>query len=109
MPGSTTIARGNILAEKVIAVTLTPGVVQPSSSSEQAFTVPGVQVGDYINAMFNGVQTNGVMIGNVRVTGVNTVAIQFLTVTTVGVTPAAGTYGMIWGRPEYLPLDSSVL
>ena len=109
MPGPTTIARGNILNEKLIAVTLTPAVVQPFSSSEQAFTIPGVQSGDYINTAFVGAQNNGVVVANVRVTGANTVAIQFANITAVGVTPASGTYGFIWGRPEYLPLDANVL
>lgn len=109
MPGSTTIARGNILYEKVISVTLAPAVVGASQTSEQAFTIPGVQLGDYINANFNGAQTNGVMISNVRITGVNTVAVQFANVTTVPVTPTTGVYGFIWGRPETLPLDNNVV
>lgn len=109
MPGPTTIARGNIIYEKLIAVTLTPAVVSPNSTSEQAFTVPGVQTGDYVNVMFNGVQTNGVLISNCRITGANTVVIQFATITSVSVTPAPGTYGMIWGRPENLPLDTNVV
>lgn len=109
MPGSTTIARGNILYEKVIAVTLTPAAVGASQTAEQAFTIPGVQLGDYVNANFNGSQQNGVMISNVRVTGANTVAVQFANVTTVPVTPTAGTYGFIWGRPETLPLDNNVV
>lgn len=109
MPGSTTIARGNILYEKVIAVTLAPGVCAPATTTEQAFTVPGVQAGDYVNANFNGAQTAGVAISNVRITGANTVVIQFINATAGGVTPAAGSYGMIWGRPEYLPLDPNVV
>ncbi len=109
MPGSTTIARGNIIAEKVIAVTLAPAAVAPFTSSEQAFTVLGVQSGDYVNVNFNGTQTQSIVVANCRVTGVNTVAIQFTNVTAVPMTPASGLYGIIWGRPEYLPLDTNVV
>lgn len=109
MPGPSTIARGNILAEKVIAVSLTPASVPASQTADQAFTVQGVQMADYINANFNGAQTNGVLIANVRITGANTVVITFANVTTVPLTPAAGIYGFIWGRPENLPLDSNVV
>lgn len=109
MPGSTTIARGNILAEKLISVALTPTAVAPFTSSEQAFTVQGVQTGDYANVNFNGTQTQSIVVANCRVTGANTVAIQFTNVTAIPMTPAAGTYGIIWGRPESLPLDSNVV
>ena len=109
MPGPTTIARGNILNEKLIAVTLAPGVCTAATTTEQAFTIPGVEVGDYVNINFAGAQVAGVAVVNCRVTGADTVAVSFMNATAGGVTPAAGTYGMIWGRPEYLPLDNNVL
>jgi hypothetical protein len=109
MPGSTTIARGNIIAEKLIAVTITPTAVAPFTSAEQAFTVLGVQSGDYANVNFNGLQTPSIVIANCRVTGANTVAIAFTNVTAVPMTPAPGLYGIIWGRPENLPLDTNVV
>ena len=109
MPGPTTIARGNIINEKLIAVTLAPGVCAAATTTEQAFTVPGVQVSDFISAQASVAQIAGVSIVNCRVTGANTVAITFMNATAGGITPAAGAYGMIWGRPEYLPLDAGVL
>lgn len=109
MPGSTTIARGNIIYEKLIAVTLTPASVAAFSSSEQAFNVPGVQAGDYANVNFVGVQTGTIVIANCRVTGANTVAITFSNISAVAAVPVSGTYGIIWGRPENLPLDNNVL
>lgn len=109
MPGPTTIARGNILAEKLISVTLAPTVVATATTAEQAFVVQGVQTNDWVSVQFGGAQVAGVAIVNARVTGVDTVAIMFANMTAGGVTPSTGPFSILWARPENLPLDSNVV
>mgnify|MGYP001617671508 FL=1 len=109
MPGSTTIFRGNIFAGKLISVTLAPAVVATATTAEQAFTVAGVQTGDLVMLQENFAQVAGVQVVGARVTGVNTVAVSFMNPTAGGVTPATGSYNVLWCRPETLPLDQNVL
>lgn len=106
MPG-TTIARGNILAIKEFALTLTPVSVAAALTAEQSFTVPGVRPGDYINCNFNAAQTAGIFIANLRVTATDTVTIAFGNTTAGPLVPASGMYGFVMGRPENLPLDTN--
>ncbi len=106
---STTIARGNIIEEKVFATTLTPTQVGANTTSEQSFTILGLTPGDYLAANFYGAQTTGIFIVNVRVSAVNTAAITFANVTGGALTPQSGQYGFIWGTPENLPLDTNAL
>lgn len=108
MPG-TTIARGNTFAEKIFTTTITPAQVAQNATAEQTFTVLGMQVGDYLNIQSVAAQTSGIIVGNVRVTALNTVSIQFANVTGSAATPVAGMYGCIMGRPESLPLDTNAL
>lgn len=105
MPG-TTIARGNISAQKIFALSLTPASVGAATTAEQTFTVPGVQIGDYVNCQFVGSQTAGISVANVRVTAANTIAIAFNNSTAGSLTPAAGVYGFVMGRPEFLPVPT---
>jgi len=106
MPSST-ISRGNLLNQKLFALTLTPASVPAQSSNEQTFTVYGINVGDYLNCQYGVAQTAGILVGNVRVAAQNTAAIQFVNCTVSTATPAAGLYGFAWGRPENLPLDTN--
>ena len=107
--GSSTIARGNILATKVFSTTLTPASVAANITAEQNFTIAGLQPGDYINCQCIGAQTAGISVANVRIIAVNTVTIAFNNATAGALVPAATTYGFVWGRPEQLPLDSNAL
>ena len=108
MPGST-IPRGNILYTKQFALTLTPASVGANTTAEQNFTIPGLQVGDYLNCQCAGAQTAGISVANVRVTAPNTATIAFNNSTGGSLTPASTTYGFIWGRPESLPLPVDAL
>ena len=107
--GSSTLARGNIDAEKLFSISITPAQVAATTSAEQSFTVLGINVGDYINIASAAAQTAGILIGNCRVSAQNTLTVQFANVTAQAATPVAGTYGVIWGSPESLPLDSNAL
>lgn len=106
MPG-TTIPRGNILNTVMFAVVLTPVQVAPATSVEQSFTIQGLQVGDYLACQCQGAQTAGISVSNVRVTAPNTAALAFNNATAGALTPAATTYGFIWGRGENYPLPTN--
>lgn len=106
MPG-TTLARGNILYDWMIAPTLTPVAVAQATTAEQSFTVPGLQIGDFINVYLNAAQTAGIGIVNARVSAVDTLRISFSNSTAGSLTPAAGSYVMNVCRPEALPLPAN--
>ena len=103
----TTIPRGNILITLEFATIITPVSVAANTTAEQSFTIPGLQVGDYINAASPGAQTAGILIANVRVSAANTVAIAFANITGGGLVPVSGLYGFVLGRPENLPLPTN--
>lgn len=105
MPG-TTIPRGNVLAQKIFAISITPAQVLANTSNVQTFTVQGLAVGDYVNCSSATAQTTGILIGNIRVSGTNTVEIQFANITGGTLTPVAGVYGFAWGRSENSPLPT---
>lgn len=107
--GSTTLARGNIDAEKLFSISITPVAVAANTTAEQSFTVIGINPGDYINIASAAAQTAGIIIGNCRIPAANTLTVQFGNFTGGSLTPVAGTYGVIWGSPENLPLDSNAL
>lgn len=106
---STTITRGNISQTKVFSTTLTPASVAANITAEQNFTIAGLLPGDYLNCQCIGAQTAGISVANVRITAANVATIAFNNSTAGALVPAAVTYGFVWGRPEYLPLDSNVL
>lgn len=106
---STTISRGNIIKTKLFQLTLTPSQVAANTTSEQAFTCIGLNVGDYINGNAGVAQTPGTFIVNVRASALNTVAIQFCNVTGGALTPVSGVYGLVVVAPENLPLDTNAL
>ena len=99
MLGST-IARGNILYDSMIQATLAPVSVAGSTAAEQSFTIPGVQVNDFLDINCNVQQTAGIGIGNVRVTAANTIAIEFSNSTAGALTPVTGTYNINVTRAE---------
>jgi hypothetical protein len=75
----------------IIKQVLTPTAVGANTSSEQTFTVPGVQVGDSVDINKASHQT-GLAIGNVRVSAANTLAIQYVNTTAGSITPTSEQY-----------------
>lgn len=108
MPSST-IGRGNVLYDFLIGPTLTPASVNANTSAEQTFTIQGLQTGDALDINFNGAQTAGVGIVNVRVSAANTAAIVFQNSTAGPLTPASGQYVINVTRPENLPLPTNAV
>lgn len=106
---NTTVVRGPLDAVKIFQINITPTSVPAQNSNEQTFTVIGINPGDYINLGSAAAQTAGIVVGSCRITAPNTLAVQFVNVSGAAVVPVSGTYGCVWGTPEYLPLDTNAL
>lgn len=96
---STLLPRGNVARLFAVAVTFNPAAVATITTAEQTVTVTGVKVGDFIIAM-KPTLTTGVTIGNVRVSAVDTIAVQFVNPTAGSVDPASETWQFLVIRPE---------
>lgn len=106
MPG-TTISRGNILVSQLMSTTLTPTAVLTVAVTEQAFSVPGLQVGDQVSVTANFAWTGLTTLVSSRVSAANTLAISFANTTAGTLTPPSGAYLIEVNRPESLPLPAN--
>lgn len=98
---TTTLARGNINKLYAIAPTLTSVGVATITTAEQTYTVPGLQVGDLVISVNRPNNTPvGVGIVNARVSAANTLALTWVNPTAGSVTPGAGVFSIVIGRPE---------
>lgn len=88
MPGPASIALGNVSLNMILSVTLSPTSVANATSAEQTFTVAGLQVEDFVAVNKPSTQA-GLVIGNVRVSAANTLAIEFGNLTAATITPTA--------------------
>lgn len=87
MPSSD-IARGNILYDTLLGVTLSPAQVAANTTAEQTFTVAGLQVTDIVTVQKPTAQAGLGIVGS-RVSAANTLAITFSNNTGGGITPTA--------------------
>ena len=100
MPG-TTLSRGNILYSWLVMANLTPVAVAANTTAEQSFTIPGLQLGDFIDIYsYAAPQTAGIGIVNNRVSAANTLQVGFSNNTAGSLTPIAGQYYISVSRPE---------
>jgi len=89
-PGGTALTNGIVRYTPSLTPSITSAAIQ---TTEQAFTVSGVAVGDVI--FVNGpTPTSLCPLVTARVSALNTVALGFTTLTAVACTPAAGTYNI---------------
>lgn len=95
-----TIGRGNMLYDWLIQPSLTPSPVGANTTAEQSFTIPGLQLGDFVDVNCNSGQTVGIGIVNVRVSANNTLAVQFVNSTGGSLTPTSGLYNINISRLE---------
>jgi hypothetical protein len=94
------VITGNLLASGVLRATLSPALVAANTSAQQTFTVPGLQLGDYVNVNKPTAQA-GLAIVGVRVSAADTLAITFGNFTASGITPTASeVYTIFWARPD---------
>ena len=96
--GISTLA-GNGQAIGVVTVSLTPASVATATSAEQTFTVNGLKTTDFV-AVNPPSSTTGTGIASVRVSAADTLAITFINATGGSLTPAAGSYKVMYFRPE---------
>jgi hypothetical protein len=90
---STTVTRGNSHETFYITPTLTPSSVSANTTAAQNFTVPGLQVGDFVNCWgLVGSQATGIVAVEADVNSANVLTIQFGNITGSTVTPTAGQY-----------------
>ncbi len=106
---STTISRGNVLNEVLIAVTLTPSAVAANASATQTFALPGALTTDFLEAFPVAAGTANIMIQNCWISSAGVAAIQWLNTSAAAITPATGTYNVNLLRPENIPLPSNVI
>lgn len=86
---ATTIARGNELYDYLCLVTFTwSGSVGATSTAELTASLPGLQLGDYVD-MYNNTAalTTGLSITNIRVSAANTLAVTVANTTAGALTP----------------------
>lgn len=74
-----------------ITQSITPTSVSANTTTEQSVTVPGVQLGDYVEVCPPAL-TNGVVLANSRVSAANTVQFQWANNTSGALTPPSGNY-----------------
>ena len=103
----TTVGRGNIIYDWLIQVTLTwSSASVASTTSELTATVPGLQVGDYVDMYLpNAAMTTGLTLANIRVSAANTLAVTWIATSGTFTVPT-GPWLMNICRPEsvgYLP------
>ncbi len=107
MSGSSTLPRGNVSGLYILSVALSPASVSNAVSAEQTFTVNGLLPGDNVDVSKPTTQAN-LIIGNVRVSAANTLAINFANVGAATITPTAGeVYSVIVTRYENAPSGSA--
>lgn len=80
-----------------ISQSLTPVSVATVATVEQTFTVPGLQVGDYVFVSPPSI-TTGVAPVCARVSAANTLAVTFINSTAGALVPAAGAYQIYFVR-----------
>lgn len=98
---TTQIARGNLNKLVALTPTLTSVAVATITSAEQSYTVPGLLVGDIVVSVNRPNNTPvGVGIVNARVSAANTLALTWVNPTAGSVTPGAGVFSLVIGRPD---------
>lgn len=88
MPLGSSLGYGNIAFSGLVQLTLSPAIVNANTTSEQTFTLPGLQIGDSVTVSKPSYQA-GLGIVNCRVSAKDTVAIEFMNNTGSGITPTA--------------------
>jgi hypothetical protein len=93
------ILEGNLIAVGIATVSITPSQVSAQSTSEQAFTVPNVRVGDAVSVSPPG-SMGGTGVAGAWVSAAGQVTVIFDNPTTGALTPPSGSYKFSWARPD---------
>ena len=92
MPGKATSLLGNIQLSMLIQPAIVPASVATVTTVEQTFTVPGLQVGDFVNFALTAPLAAGLSVLGMRVTANNTLGITFVNSTAGALVPTANVY-----------------
>lgn len=96
------IATGNVQAQYLMSVTLSPADVLANTSAEQTFTVTGLVARDFVQVNKPTAQAGLAIVGQ-RVSANNTLAITFGNFTGSTITPTASqVYSVLVTRPMAL-------
>jgi hypothetical protein len=82
------IPRGNIPANWLLTITISPSSVAPNTTAEQTFAITGLQLGDYCEVN-KPTHQGGLGITNTRVSAAGVLAIAFVNATAATITPTA--------------------
>ena len=96
---STGIIQGNVASMTVLTATVDLGSVAANTTEEETATVNGVKSGDFVLVSKPTLEA-GIILGTVRVTADNTVAIQVVNSTASAVDAASETMTFLVFRPE---------
>jgi len=98
--GPQIVTYGNIQSTFLLTVSITPAATAATTTLEQTFTVPGLQVGDQISGVSPQFAiTTQVDIVNARVSAANTLALAFSNVTAGSLTYPSGSFYLEVNRP----------
>jgi len=98
--GPQIVTYGNVQSTFLLTISLTPAATAATTTLEQTFTVPGLQVGDQISGISpQFALTTQVDIINARVSAANTLALAFSNVTAGSLTYPSGTFYIEVNRP----------
>lgn len=88
MPGASDISRGNVANTFMLQSTITATSVATITTAEQTFTVNGLLVGDFVQAVKPTFQA-GLAVTGARVSAANTIAITYVNPTAAPIVPTA--------------------
>lgn len=111
MPGPSDISRGNVSNMFLLSVAIPSGAaLAANTTTVRTYALPGVQVTDSVNVTKVTAQT-GVIIGNVRVSALDTLEITFGNITAATPTLTAENYIVEVTRPSNpsVPLPTALV
>jgi hypothetical protein len=91
---------GNLQSTFLLTVTLTPTSTSNPTTTEQSFTIPGLQIGDEVSIAATFAYTSLVQITNSRVSAANTLTVAFTNQSGGTLTAPAGIYNIEVNRPD---------
>jgi hypothetical protein len=101
-------ATGNLQAQYLMSVTLSPSAVSANTSAEETFSVNGLLVGDFVQVNKPTAQAGLAIVGQ-RVSANNTLAITFGNFTASPITPTASqAYTILVSRPMAYTLSDGL-
>jgi hypothetical protein len=109
--GPQEITYGNVVNTFVLTVTLTPVATAATTTAEQNFTIPGLQLNDQISDLtyIGGAFPNTLLsVLNVRVSAANTLTVAVQNGTAGSLTYPAGKYYLEVNRPDSAVVMSSI-